>query len=220
MNEENIMKVGDPDNGYARAMEAMRNASVENGKAVGIAVGTPRSLPLPQWDDLVARHNAALDKCGLSHRIDEVSIIVPDDRVAMEILREAVRDGAEFFNSAVDHVNTSPIVSRYTVLYDFLRLPGRNYRVEMMRITGGVSPLHSAVEVVRPFVPIHVSFKVKDGEEFAWASSELERHGWDKAQHCASTYGAFSYFRKDRDSYCQTGEIYLKPRVNLRDQEG
>lgn len=152
--------------------------------------------------------------------IDEIALLVDTQTHADELLRCLPELGWERFNDAVDRVRTSPIPSVYRVKYVFFQHPEKSWRLEVMQMLEGYSPLHGAI--VQPVggalcVPVHASFKTADEEQYAYAVSTLaESGGYLMAQRCDSTYGRFSYWtaldRADRVPY-------LKPRVNLRDAQ-
>lgn len=174
-------------------------------------------------DNLVAeeaRINALLRPGG--YTIDEFALLVHDN-INQQLLDEHLcRDqNWERFNVATDNVHTGPIRSGYSVEYFFYRHPDHAYRLEIMRLTSGVSPLHAPIG--RPSrghvaLPVHASFKVDSEEAYAYARSFLgEELRYTEAQRCDSTYGRFSYWTPGG-----LPELvpYVKPRVNLRDEPG
>lgn len=164
--------------------------------------------------------------------IDEVALMFVGN--PWPFLEEAVKlDGVDLFNVADDEVETFPIHRDYSVRYYFLSTPF-GFRVECMRITGGISPLHngfigfdgSTKDVLPPVV--HYSFKCADETEYKYATATMRGNEWEMAQGCESTYGRFSYWMTDErtdDALSEADwpwrekgyEAYLKPRVNLRD---
>lgn len=160
-------------------------------------------------------HRALMDSVGLTHPIDEMAVAVPDMGDAANLIHRAVTaDGVELFNMAIDDVRVVSHQTRYSVRYLFLNTP-HGFRVEVMNISEGLSPLHHAIlgEASKgvTFPVVHASFKVHrhDLEEVEDALGDIAYH----VQRCESTYGVFSYWLpKDTDSL-----VYLKPRVNLRD---
>lgn len=153
---------------------------------------------------------------GTTYIIDEMALLFPDEvGLARWVKRVVSRDGYHLFNVAMDKVNTHPIPSNYDVSYWFISTPF-DYRLELMTIEKGYSPLHSAIDVCpvpeQVVIPMHASFKVPDEEAYASANATLLRNGWECAQKCASTYGTFSYWTEEKfDGW------FIKPRVNLRD---
>jgi hypothetical protein len=158
---------------------------------------------------------------GPGVQIDEMAIQVRSSEAALHIISDLVRiDGYELFNYDIGNVETSPIVSRYSVDYWWFRTP-HGWRIELMRMAGGFSPIHSMWEL--PNLPdtgtfaMHGSFKCADEQEYATAQVALRGNGWEQALRCDSEYGRFSYF-KDRKSEDRAESLwYLKPRLNLRD---
>lgn len=149
--------------------------------------------------------------------IDEIALNV-ETQPELIALAQCLKDlGWAQFNRARDNVRTSPIPSRYEVEYHFFEHLDKPWRLEVMKMTSGYSPLHGAL--ARPVggalcVPVHASFKVPDEERYAYAREDLSEMGLFEAQRCDSTYGRFSYWT----NLDQSEKVpYLKPRVNLRD---
>ena len=158
---------------------------------------------------------------GADCKIDEMAFLFPNERyLASWVKRFVAQPGYELFNVASDRVITSPIPSEYDVSYWFLRTPF-DYRLELMSILDGYSPLHHGVNVRvdkvhdNQIVAVHASFKVRDEKAYASANATLIREGWECAQKCDSTYGRLSYW-----NYDPFEGWFLKPRVNLRDALG
>lgn len=172
---------------------------------------------LPVWDEEVNRAQQALRSWGIDVVIDEVAVIVPDANMAAVYVFDAVKvDGVEHFNADEDSVAVQPFQSEYRVRYDFLRIEGKPYRVEVMHMTDGISPLHASMylESAQSNAPvtIHLSFKCADEAEYHAMCDRLERVArMHEAQSCESSYGLFSYWRTDFT------DLYIKPRVNKRD---
>lgn len=164
----------------------------------------------------VARYNDFLGSFGV--KIDEIALLVGDTGQLAELDQLlALKFGWERFNIATDNVKTQPIRSAYSVEYHFYRHPAHDYRLEVMRLSSGISPLHAAIP--KPLnrqvcEPVHASFKCPDEETYAAARFGLVEAGMVEAQRCDSTYGRFSYFTT---LGTPLRVPYLKPRVNLRD---
>jgi hypothetical protein len=167
-----------------------------------------------------------LSAVGIHGQIDELAVMVFTTAQEYELIEKAVRNGWSVFNSAEDSVETYPIASNYNVHYTFLRHPAKPYRLEVMRQLEGFSPLHitlagRAIEAGwnKPIV-VHASFKVGSVKEFGEAEAKLLDSGdLILSQGCRSTYGVFAYYAPTihaDDSFDL--QVYLKPRVNLRDQ--
>lgn len=151
---------------------------------------------------------------GPEYAVDEMAIYCTRTSRLYSFLETAVQfEGYELFNAACDTVHTEPIPSAYHIGYWFLRTP-HPYRIEMMKLQGGYSPLHSGWEVVDDMdvVQVHASFKCSDETSYMIACGSLLRADYEMAQRCESSYGKFSYFiNPDKSPW------YLKPRINLRD---
>lgn len=172
-----------------------------------------------------------LDLAGI--HIDEIAVLFQDPHNFDKFTKEAVRmDGCILFNTAEDHVHTMPMKTCYTVDYRFFTVPvqflGETFsemRIEAMMIQGGASPLHYAelwnVRDAPAFVSplVHASFKCVNEEQYAAVCHRLRTKGWEAAQRCESTYGKFSYWSPLEDEkYPDRPPVYLKPRVNTRDE--
>jgi hypothetical protein len=150
--------------------------------------------------------------------IDEIAVLFRSDAVLSDFITELVPLGWNFFNAAGDYVTTEPIHSDYQVQYRFLENPTQPYRLELMTLGGGWSPLHKTIlwqlEMARLDAAIvHASFKLDNVNEMRAWCDELVADGLLLAQRCQSTYGMFEYWV---DTKITEGS-YLKPRVNLRD---
>jgi hypothetical protein len=184
------------------------------------------------WDDNRAalREQAALAQsflfdAGIFASVDEVAIMVNSIEMEYGLVESAVRYGYAMFNAASDHVQTSPIESDYNVHYTFLQHPEDNFRLEIMRMEEGVSPLHTSL-ADRAFrndfngpVVVHTSFKAQSLGDLGDVESLLEKSSeFEMAMSCRSTYGAFSYWTPTTYGTKTEGiQLYLKPRANLRD---
>lgn len=167
------------------------------------------------------------DHMPLGTFIDEASVLVPLEAEAD--IHEYLVDtnGWERFNTASDTVFTNPFSTRYRVHYAFYRHPAVPYRMEVMVLGDeGFSPLHQALDYLRKerggpdaYAVPHLSFKPvpRGGQSlhkaYAQAVDYIRSHGGIHAQTCQSTYGSFGYYIGN-DALRQ---VYLKPRVNLRD---
>jgi hypothetical protein len=156
---------------------------------------------------------------GTKYSIDEMALVSRSAEWLMSFLKQLVSiEGYELFNRADDIVETFPICSNYVVEYWFLRTPF-DYRLELMRILNGHSPVHHAIfnnDDEDPLaINVHASFKVPDLDAYTEAQAVLRKSGMECAQKCESTYGRFSYFINED----VLPNWYLKPRVNLRDAD-
>lgn len=179
------------------------------------------------WISTRDKYQSFMAEIGLKNPIDEIALLFINRAAKGDFVISAVKgDGVKLFNSAEDHVNTKPFGTEYDVEYLFLEaecLDGM--RVEAMSLLNGLSPLHSALiqnhEEIRhgaPY-PVHLSFKCHNMDEYHDAVYALEHSGADgygvatSVQFCQSDYGVFSYYNVP-----SLGHIYLKPRVNMRDE--
>jgi len=169
------------------------------------------------WDEEVARVQDHLRKNGIHDAvIDEVALLVPDANSAGVYIFDAVlKDGVEHFNASEDRVSTRPFNNEYRVRYDFLRIEGRQYRLEVMHLTDGISPIHAALYqqswTNNEPVTVHVSFKCPSEASYRMACGLLrDQMAMVEAQSCEADYGVFSYWRSD------ITDLYVKPRFNRR----
>lgn len=163
---------------------------------------------------------------GTTYSIDEMALMFTDQGWLQRWVTDAVRvPGITLFNTAHDSVQTRPVPSSYDAHYWFLSTPEAyhqdgEWRVEAMTTHPG-SPLHdSMLRTMRgtTIAVVHASFKCPDEEAYAIAVKTLVDNAYEAAQLCDSTYGKFSYWSPmDREDRAPCA--YLKPRVNLRDQE-
>lgn len=163
---------------------------------------------------------------GASTHVDEMSLLFHGEQALATFVRFAVRErGYSLFNTAWDHVQTGPIASHYDVTYWFLGtphyVPGKaGYRLELMSLLSNGSPLHDClIDSVYPgpirYRPVHASFKCSDEEGYGTAVNSLRQGGYELAQRCNSSYGAFSYWQHHAIEGMPLW--FLKPRVNTRD---
>lgn len=149
--------------------------------------------------------------------IDELAVMFKDEEALLEFVRAAVRNvGYDLFNTAHDVVETWPIRSVYRVNYWFMTTP-HGYRLELMTASPG-SPLHDSIALrmgQNSAAAVHASFKVDNEVDYAIVNGTLLNEGYEMAQRCQSSYGRFAYWtRTGRE---EGVELYLKPRLNTRD---
>jgi hypothetical protein len=174
--------------------------------------------------ETVSRANGWLKETTLdAYALDEVALLLPDSQAGDEwfaqMLYRVGNRGITYFNRSEDVVECLPLPSRYSVRYDFFSTE-LGVRLELLRMKDGFSPLHNLYDIHdrgRDAAIVHASFKVPNGLEYEETCSILRAHGWDLGQSCSSTYGEFSYWRKQGD---EGSLLWLKPRVNLRDAVG
>lgn len=196
----------------------------------------------PLWWNLDAPHQSNLDRMDrwiahydyalpLGHSIDEVAVQTMDPGRMSDYLN---RNEWEQFNDARDVVYTNPFGTRYSVSYRFFRHSAVRYRMEVMTMNDGFSPLHQSLweQTTRmrgdnlDLLPVpHLSFKpnflspITEGplparRQYGKVVNHLVSKACLLAQACQSTYGVFGYFIGNETAR----QVYLKPRVNLRDQ--
>lgn len=173
------------------------------------------------------------DKLPKHCYIDEAAILAADPWKRGKITAQLREEGWDKFNEAQDLVATNPFGTRYCVEYHFFQHPDKVYRLELMMLTEdnvglhGFSPLHQALlwsippglyesKETKSAIP-HLSFKMAGDSTvkgYTRAVQHLKDQACIHAMTCQSTYGAFGYFIGN-DTMRQ---IYLKPRVNLRDE--
>lgn len=149
--------------------------------------------------------------------VDEIAVLVPNREMAAGFIMRAVGEGGcTYFNASEDGVHTEPLGSKYEVAYHFLKVPGRAYRLEVMHLLSGHSPLHHRLWIDNLTGPqrlpvVHASFKVPEWE-YNDTKDRLWTNGYRPSQECESDYGRFGYWRRPGSPL-----FFLKPRVNLRD---
>lgn len=151
--------------------------------------------------------------------VDEIAMMFSNEKDADEAaLSFTMASTANVFNVATDHVHTGPHSTHYDVAYRFVQNGLYDWRVEMMSLTSGFSPLHEAfMNKTAGFdegEPVHLSWKCNSEEGYQDTIDYLH-HSDDYvfAQSCRSEYGLFSYWRPMGTDL----DVFLKPRVNTRD---
>lgn len=176
--------------------------------------------------------------------IDEAAILAPDYWHRSKITGQLVEAGWHKTADAEDIVYTNPFGTRYCVEYEFYARDLVPYRLEIMMMVPdrdgvyGFSPLHQALwapgdnpqDIGRMKYPMpHLSFKpstMMDEElmnqeavykerrrAYCRAVDGLQSSAAIHAMSCQSTYGHFGYYIGNE----ARRQIYIKPRVNLRD---
>lgn len=175
-----------------------------------------------KWDEWKQRADQWLERINIQRQVDEVALLFRSRAMKFEYVTMAVQEPhTTLFNSSKDHVKTKPFNTEYDVEYHFLRMEGRGMRVEAMSLEGGLSPLHAALlECNRgtAVVPVHLSFKCFTWDDWYDTLYALDEQSEGKAslvQSCVSDYGVFAYYNVPE----VLGDIYLKPRLNVRDLE-
>lgn len=205
----------------------MRKAAAEYGEAPSVSYGVRAGLNEPNIDGIIAHATELVEAAERwledvvnmeGAFVDEVALMFGSTAARQRFLDRAVQHpDIEHFNADEDWVSTSPISSRYRVRYDFLRIKGKQFRLECMEVLQGVSPLHAVVDsgIVGDYpATVHVSFKVANRHDYKAIAGSLEEAGAVWAQGCLSTYGIFSYWSVEEPGL---ENVYVKPRVNVRD---
>jgi hypothetical protein len=148
---------------------------------------------------------------------DEIAVCFGDKQELRKFVKEAIDDYAlEHFNSVQrDTMKRQDKRGKFDVRFEFLRIPGRKWRIEAMCILDGEAPLHErrlAANEGAPFI-IHLSYKLGSLDEYQKEVRQLWHlgPGWHREAEYMNSYGMFSYFKMKGDP------MFLKPRVNLRD---
>lgn len=153
----------------------------------------------------------------IGYTIDEVSVLCGTPQLLDKFVGWAIDIGYEHFNSVpLDVMRRQDQLLRkqkFEVRFEFLRIPGENWRIEAMCIPKGSAPLHSQHQKSHgdPSV-VHASFKCINVEDYQRVKTMFR--GFNTMPYGAeyrNSYGVFSYW--------QIGSYYMKPRVNLRDME-
>lgn len=206
--------------------------------------GVPLPKPPVNWDrDLRVEENLLGIEAWIGHYrdklpphafIDEAAILVPNYWHKSRVAGALQKAGWVEFNNAQDVVYTNPFGTRYCVEYTFFRHVDKPYRLEMMMIIEdddglrGFSPLHHALVAPTTATPVstlsatrypipHLSFKYPGDPSqrgYSKAIQHLQEQACIHAMTCQSSYGTFGYFIGNETMR----QIYLKPRVNLRDE--
>lgn len=157
-----------------------------------------------------------LDLMVGNFKIDEVAVLCETPDMLDRFVNMAVLRGADNFNSVEHDVmkrqGRTFRRGRFDVKFEFLRFPGKDYRIEAMTVLKGSAPLHSQhrERFGAPSV-VHASFKCSDPFGYADVIERLHAVG-PALPFCAeysNSYGVFSYWN--------VGKYFLKPRVNIRD---
>lgn len=162
--------------------------------------------------------------------LDEMAIAFGDELTLSRFVSALNRHpGITHFGGDIDQVAASPLSSSYLAQFEWLSTP-LSFRIEAMRVVKGYSPLHAhrghyinAAGNQHPgnYGWIHASFKLADQATYDQARQDLIEAGWYMVQSCRSGYGAYSYMAPGNDVMdllgTEAASLYLKPRVNLRD---
>lgn len=175
----------------------------------------------------VRKYTRILSDMGFTVGIDEIALLAPNQLMMLRTSMALVTlPGVVMNNSATDHVDVKPIHSCYSVDYAFFTGftidEVQPYRIELMHLNTGFSPLHNAIlgslQTDHGLPVVHASFKVQDEENYAAALHRLRQNSMECVQRCDSAYGKFSYWQPlEANQDTEDAFVLLKPRVNLRD---
>jgi hypothetical protein len=150
----------------------------------------------------------------IPYKIDEISLLFSTEASLDRFIAWAVEGGVDHFNRTVLDTmvrEDTPHNENFDVRFEFLRLPGHDWRIEAMCVLRGKAPLHVMhSRSLGNGCVVHASFKCAGLPEMALACERLRGAGLRRAAAYSNAYGAFSY-------WAGVGHTYLKPRVNLRD---
>src|SRR5678815_1115834 len=147
----------------------------------------------------------------LPYNIDEVSLLFRTEDRLMEFCQWAEVQGVERFNTALDRMDRQDAMENFQVHFEFMRLPGADWRIEAMCYGGGPAPLHEQQLKNRgDGCVMHASFKAEDEAALTKAHDNLLAAHLAPQALYRNSYGAFSYWGPWMG-------IWIKPRVNLRD---
>lgn len=148
----------------------------------------------------------------LPYKIDEVSLLWSTLAQLRDFASWANDNGADVFNAhVVDHMHRLDQPGDFDVSFEFLRVPPHPWRIEAMCAGNGHSPLHTRqLQQFSPGCVMHASFKCEDRDAYKAAGEALAGAGLAPAAAYQNGYGLFSYWGP-------IGNVWVKPRVNLRD---
>jgi len=198
----------------------------------------PWEASAESWQALIDKYDEwRLEHIPRSNPIDELALMFFERDHLFNWITAAVQEpGVRLFNHSADTVHTQPFRTHYQVEYWFLASLDRGYRLELMLLGDGFSPLHHhmqhdlshEVEVDEGVyetqynapVAVHVSSKTDGPANYANVCGDLaDMDELEYLQFCRSDYGHFSYWRVNPLWTSDLGPVYFKPRVNLRDSK-
>lgn len=208
------------------AARAKRTAE-GTGRPPMVKVGARETGFTGKVNEAAARGDSWLLRMGMAgYKIDEVAIMLPEDATQASdwlncMMARVGTEGVTYFNRSVSKVQVHSLPSQYDVTYHFFTTAVKGVRLELMRLGNGHSPLHALYNLRegsrgRDACIVHASFKVGTEEEYRTVLGHLVHEGWSCGQDCSSDYGLFSYWRQPGD---KESMLWLKPRVNLRDEK-
>lgn len=159
---------------------------------------------------------AALNKLNRGAEVDEMALLFDYEDSLEEFVHHAGVAGLINFNSVPrDTMVRQDKAQSFVVRFEFLQPMKHPFRIEAMTVISGDAPLHARrLEQSRNGCVVHASYKLGTLDEY---NAETARLAEDirvaKRAEYRNSYGMFSYWR-----VWEAPGIYLKPRVNLRDQ--
>lgn len=178
--------------------QTMTRNAVSALRRVQFAMDVDMLLPgvLDEVALLFANEESLMDYYGWALRwggMEPGSISVPRD--TMEMVECGLAD---------ELAHKDGTECKFDVRFEFLKIPGALFRFECMTVLEGCAPLHQRRSNGSV---IHVSYKPTDYDK---AKKELAQADRPFMAEYRNSYGKFSYWKY--------GNLFLKPRVNLRDQ--
>jgi hypothetical protein len=164
----------------------------------------------------------------LKAHLSEIAVIFPNEEDLYTFVTAREKEGMQTFNGQRDLMRCQAGKAdiqdtSFNVLFEFLNMPGDDWRIEAMCVTSGFAPLHrdqlgriSGLASNKP-ATMHVSWKHETIDEYEHFKAIMRGDNQlelvtplELSAEYVNSYGVFSYWRY--------GDLYLKPRVNLRDQ--
>jgi hypothetical protein len=130
-----------------------------------------------------------MDMAGIKGTIDEVSVKYDTMEESMAFVGDMVGAGMKLSAQVNTEITYAKAGSKFVAHFDFLNHPGKPWRIEVMHIAYGKSPLHDHIasgEVV------HTSWKVPWDQFYSRAADMVA-----KDYHmtlCENDYGLLAYF--------------------------
>lgn len=151
---------------------------------------------------------------GEIFRIDEIALLWNDPAELDSFLQWAVAVGGfnNTFSVSQDTMTREDNIGSFDVRFEFLTIPGTDWRIEAMCPLSGDFPLHNRhLKLLGNGCVVHASFKLPTDELYFDSWEWLGEAGFVKLAEYQNSYGWFSYW----DHF--EALFYVKPRVNRRD---
>lgn len=151
--------------------------------------------------------------------IDEMAILFPNEETLDAFVFMAARDPIVMHDRTVERDEMVRVddTGRWHVRFEFFKMAGMRFRIEAMTVLDGHAPLHeSALKKAKGNPNIfHASYKRFTEDGYEQCKDQLNRQVKEpvimEAEY-VNSYGRFSYWSANAIPF-----LYLKPRVNLRD---